>query len=389
MLKRQVFRGFAAILIAGVVAHLVTLWPRVRDLVGAAEGGEVWVVAGFVLTALTALVAAGLATLLLFRASDRVDGRVLTLFLAFLGLFWGSVFRFLELSLGDRSVEVTLSYSSGWLDQTALIAFLLAAAAFLRLSALFPRPLTPDRLPALRLGRLAPARWLRRVRVAFLRPTVVWGSAIATYLLQRLLPDGISRIIDADASTGGPTPALMLGFLIIILVMAAYAVFAMALGARNLRDSYRMAEGGERRRILWVVAGFSVAWWLVLAAAGLMGVSATLGDDLSMLGAAVPVALVLAPLVAVAGAAVGVLYSGAVDPALALERSTIYGALGVIGVVAFAAVENAASELVESWVGLPGFVGTMVAGGVVAAALIPLRRALKSWALRGHPPDDD
>jgi hypothetical protein len=94
------------------------------------------------------------------------------------------------------------------------------------------------------------------------------------------------------------------------------------------------------------------------------------------LGAAIPLVLVLAPLVIVLCATVGVLYSGAIDTALVLQKSTIYGALGAIAVVTFAGIENALSNLLEQRLGLPGIFGAMVAGGLVTAALIPLRNLL-------------
>lgn len=379
MLGRYAFRGFAAVLIAAAVVHVATLWPRVEALAQVLPRHSWLLVAGYGLSALTALAACALAGLLLWKASDRPEGRALTLFLAFLAVFWGSVFRFMEVSAGGDSVNIEVSYGSGWLSQSALGSFLLASAAFLRFSGVFPRRLA-RRLAPPRLARFRVGRWLHRVRVAFLDPRLVWGSAVVVYLVQRFTPALLDRLLDPGPASPEAVPtAALFGFLVAIILLAGYAVFAMALGARNLRDGYRLADPGERRRVLWVVAGFSGAWWLVLAAVGLTAVSAALGEGLAVVGVAAPVALVLAPLVAVIGAALGVLYAGAIDPALALERSTVYGALGVIGVISFAALENALSELVEQWVRLPGFVGTMVAGGLVAAVLIPLRGVLRRW----------
>lgn len=379
MLKRYAFGGFAGVLIVAAVVHVATLWPRVEELAQVLPRHSWLLVAGYGLSALTALTACALAGLLLWKASDRPDGRALTLFLGFLAVFWGSVFRFMQVSAGGDAINVEVSYGSGWLSQSALGSFLLASAAFLRFSGVFPRPLE-GRLGPPRLGRFRVGRWLRRVRVAFLSPWAVWGSAVLVYLVQRFAPAALDWLSDPGATSPEAVPtAALLGFLIAILLLAGYAVLAMAMGARNLRDGYRLAGPEERRRVLWVVAGFSGAWWLVLAAVGLIAVSAAMGEGLDVLGVAAPIALVFAPLVAVIGAAIGVLYAGAIDPALALERSTVYGALGVTGIISFTALENALSELVEQWVRLPGFVGTMVAGGVVAAVLVPFRGVLRRW----------
>jgi hypothetical protein len=388
MFRRNAFGVMAGILILGAVVHVATLWPRVGAL-AQGLGPRSWlIVAGYSVSALTALAACGLAALILWKASDRPEGRALTLFLAFLALFWGSLFRFLNVNATADSLEVTLSYSSGWVSQTGLLSFLLTFAAFLRFSAVFPARLTADRLPEPRLERFALARAARRVRVAFLQPAVPWLAAAGVYLLQRYVPRVLGSVTGLTPSEEQIPRALLLGFLVAIVLMAAFAVLAMGLGARNLATSYRLADRVERRRVLWVIAGFVTAWWMVVGAAGLMAVAALLPGESELLAAALPLAVFLAPLTIVLGAAVGTLYSGAIDPELALEKSAIYGALGVLAVVAFAAMENVVSELVEGWLQLPGFVGSMAAGGLVAVALVPLRGLLRSWIDRSRPPTD-
>lgn len=388
MFRRNAFRGLASILILAAVVHVSTLWPTV-DALAQGLGPRSWlIVAGYSVSALTALVACGLAALMLWKASDRPEGRALTLFLAFLALFWGSLFRFLNVNATPDSLEVTLSYSSGWVSQTGLLSFLLTFAAFLRFSAVFPARLTADRLPDPRLKRFTLARAARRVRVAFLQPAVPWLAAATVYLLQRYVPRVLQSVTGLSPSEEQIPRALLLGFLVAIVLMAVFAVLAMGLGARNLATSYRLADREERSRVLWVVAGFVSAWWMVVGAAGLMTVAALLPGESDLLAAALPLAIFLGPLMIVLGAAVGILYSGAIDPALALEKSAIYGALGVLAVVAFAAVENVVSELVEAWLQLPGFVGPMAAGGLVAMALLPLRGILRKWIDRSRSPAD-
>ncbi len=131
-----------------------------------------------------------------------------------------------------------------------------------------------------------------------------------------------------------------------------------------------------------MVAGFAVSAWLILGALGLLLGIAVLDVELEALGIIVPIAIFIAPLVLVTCAAIGILRSGAVDPALVLRRSTVYGALGVLGVVAFAGLENALSALVEARLGLPGIIGSMIAGALVAAVLIPVRGPLQRLVAR-------
>jgi hypothetical protein len=379
MKDRLIFRAAAGALVLGALIHVATLWPRVTSL-AETVGPRSWlIVAAFALTALTALAACGLALLLLWKAPDRPDARALALFLGFLAIFWGSVFRFMEVGSTSDSLSVNVNYGSGWVSQSALAALLLASAAFLRFSALFPRRVTPDRLPR---PRFPVARWAGAVRRAFLRPGVVWGSAVLVYLAQRYGP-GLAMRVSGPPEAGEMPPPLFLAALVgALFLLAGYALFCMVLGARNLRLSHRLATPEERPRTLWVVTGFTAASWMVVGGVGLVGLSLLPGFDSGLLSAAIPLALVLAPLVLVIGASIGILYSGAIDPALALERSTLYGVLGAIGVVAFAGLENAVSEAVEEWLGLPGAVGSTLAGGLVALALIPLRNVMRQWIRR-------
>jgi hypothetical protein len=370
---RTTFRILAGLLVTAAAVHVASVVPRVIALVAAAPRGGWAIVAGYVVSAATSLLACGLAYLLLWKSPDRPDARTLTLFLAFLALFWGSLFRFIEVAGESDSVSVSLSLGEGWVAQAVVVSFMLAIAAFVSFSALFPRPLTADRLPPPR--RL---RRLRAVRAALLRPRVLWPAALATIvlvqrggaLLGRLLGDPVQP--DGTLRVAGLLP-IVAGMLLFLLLPP----IALAFGAHNLWTSYRLAEPAERGRILWVVAGFNAATWMILGSLGLLAVAVALDIELSVAGLAIPTAIFLAPFVAVVGSAIGILRSGAIDGALVLQRSTVWGALGVIGVIAFAGLENALSAWIEDQLGLPGIVGSMVAGGVVTALLIPVRRPLQ------------
>ena len=381
--RRMAFRVAAGILILGAVVHVATLWPRVTALAAVLPTGSWLVVLGFGFSAFTALLACGLALLLLWKAADSPAGRILTLFLAFLAFFWGSLFRFLDVSAESNSVHISLSYGGNWISLSAVTAAGLAAAAFMRFSALFPQPLTAERLPS-------PRRFgaLRRLRLATLRPLPAWGSVVLTIVLMRVLPDVMARAMGVEA--GGPesqTPAaVLIAAIVPTIAFVLYCLAALLVGTRNLRASYRIASSEERSRILWVVTGFSIASWLILGALGIVALIAFTDLSVAGLGAAIPIAIVLAPLVVVVCAAMGVLYSGAIDSTLVLQRSTVYGALGAVGFVTFAGIENALSSLIEGRLGLPSFAGAMVAGGLVAAVLVPLRGFLRRRVKRVEGP---
>lgn len=81
-------------------------------------------------------------------------------------------------------------------------------------------------------------------------------------------------------------------------------------------------------------------------------------------------------------AAVAIFYSDAVDPALVLKRSTVYGIVGALAFVLFIALESVVSDFFAATLGLPGLVGSVAAGCIAAALMIPVRRALSLRAGR-------
>ncbi len=369
--RRLVFRIFAGVLIAGAVVHVGAVLPRVIRLAEALPAGGWWVVATYSLSALTALLACALATLLLWRASDRPAGRALTLFLGFLAVFWGSLFRFLEVEGAVDSVTVNLNYGDNWISRTAIVSVVLAAAAFARFSSLFPTPLTADRLPPVRRLVL-----LRRLRGALLNAWVLWPAVLALLVIAQIAPGLTHRalgIAPGAEPVGAQIPILSVATLGLSAVnYVVIPLLAILFGARNLVTSYRLADAPLKRRMLWVVAGSVAAASFMFAAIGIAIGTALVDVPSAAMGVAV-ILLMLAPLVFVAGATVAILSAGAIDPALAVQRSTVYGLLGALGIIAFAALENALSAAVEERLGLPGFVGAMAAGGIVALVLLPFR----------------
>jgi hypothetical protein len=369
------FRAFAGVLVVGAILHVGSLLSSVLEVAATLPAGA-WLFTGsYAACAFTALAACGLAVLLLWKASHKADGRALTLFLGFLAVFWGSFFRFLDVTATADDVAINLNYTGQWVNQSAVAAWLLAVAAFVRFSAIFPRPLTPDRLPP--PGRL---RSLRRLRIALLGPYTIWIVASVTILLASFTPSAVARYLDVDSIERAVQVQSVLLAVNLGTVLVAYILIpaiAIVLGVRNLRASYRMSSGDEKRRMLWVVMGFTTAGWLILLAlAGVILIGAL--DMPERLAVIVPVLVVLGPLVIVLGCALGVLYHGAIDPRLALRRSTIYGILGALGIVVFAGVENLLSALVERGLALPGFLGPLVAGGIAAAVLIPVQKKMKA-----------
>ncbi len=68
-----------------------------------------------------------------------------------------------------------------------------------------------------------------------------------------------------------------------------------------------------------------------------------------------------------------ILSSGAFDVRPLINKTTVNGTLGVLGIMVFATIEGLVSEVVEARLGLPDMVGAAVSGGLVAGIFLPLR----------------
>jgi len=89
--------------------------------------------------------------------------------------------------------------------------------------------------------------------------------------------------------------------------------------------------------------------------------------------------LLLPPLtVSLAAVVLAVFFDGAVDPGLAIKKTTIYGALAGALLFGFGALENALEDLVLARIGLPPGSGTWLAGGTMAVAFKPLHAFLSA-----------
>jgi hypothetical protein len=105
------FRAFAGVLVVGAILHVGSLLSSVLEVAATLPAGA-WLFTGsYAACAFTALAACGLAVLLLWKASHKADGRALTLFLGFLAVFWGSFFRFLDVTATADDVAINLNYT--------------------------------------------------------------------------------------------------------------------------------------------------------------------------------------------------------------------------------------------------------------------------------------
>lgn len=312
-------------------AWVLTLLALVGGMVQVAwflGGGEapVGAAAGYVPRqvgyGLFVLSAAGLGATILAKAPPRQELSLVAIVLALMGV------PFLDSGAGRAAAAIG---TPKWLvDGVLSLGFLMALAATLRLSRSFPNPVSTGRW-----GRRAP-----------------WLGALLAW-------------IGANVGLFPLTPAVG-------TAMALAVAFSCLF---NYRTLFRAADAEGRRRILWLAQGM-VAFTVVAA----LQVALTVLVRVTPLRIGIPgweywlrLAALFAGLLFLA---VAVFYRGALDPALVLRRTALYGLAGVALVFVFTAIEDLTSSWLAERLGLGENAGSWFAGGVVALLLGPLHAAL-------------
>jgi class 3 adenylate cyclase len=421
---RALFLGLASFLGAAGLLQVVGYLPYAIEGMKSGDlqhfGWEA--VVAWMATALTAALASVLALVLAWRATDRAAVRPLALLFAFTSIFLGTIpWMFVDL-WGDPPGVVPdfLPPLLALYPSTFGVAAWCAVASFLRFSVEFPRPLTLQDLardrelprrrdsfrvvnrvaqPALRLLRAAITKMLPdrfralgeqprsipggSVRAWFLKPLPVWGGA-ATMIVVGYSAEAYA-MARHDLSLFTSLLDSVAWFLSPVVFFAA-----LLLGIENLRTKYAASDAQERRALLWVVEGFVSGLWGLFAVAVVVavGTSVEMFFDWSpgAAGAIILFLLVfLSPLVVVASLFIGVFFHGAVDPSLAIRKTSVYGSVGVLFLFLFAGFGNAAEGFLESTIGMPPFAGAVLTGGTIAVVLIPVKRRMDSFMNRILP----
>jgi hypothetical protein len=166
-----------------------------------------------------------------------------------------------------------------------------------------------------------------------------------------------------------------------ILPLTPRIGMAIALGVAaaslfNEWTLYRAADAEGRRRLLWLAQGMVA--FTVVAALQVALVVLTRVTPLRIPLAGWEYWLRLAALVAGLGfLAVAVFYRGALDPALVLRRTAVYGIVGVGLVFLFTAIEDLTSSWLTERLGLGESAGSWLAGTVIALIVGSLHDALR------------
>ncbi len=380
------FQVLTGIIVLTAVGHVGVQLLRVGTLRAGipVQGGAflIGIITAYLIVHLTALGAAAIAAVLVVRVPERQDARALALFLAFLAHFWGSLFRFFSASLSadGNALHFSITFGPGS-SALAYAALVLSIAAFLRFSVLFPRPL-PSSVFDRKRRRVQPLKALRRILVD---PRVVW--AVAAVLISVFSVPWLNQTWAPAPGVGRWWEYLPSGDLkrvVSVLFIMLYVTIPLGLivfGVQNLLSGVRALGGENRRKSLWVFAGFTVAMWMLVISIAILLLPSYLFDPVDM----AVLLFLLSPTVIVISLTAGLFYRGDLDPALVIKKTTVYGVLGTLFLVLFAVVESVVSEILENRLGLPGLLGGAVAGGFVALIVLPFRHRLTGWVDRIGP----
>lgn len=291
-----------------------------------------------------------LALVLVRRAFQRAQTRVLAGHFAFLSLGWATIVQ--------AGFSHVLLY-----DTVFAFAGAFALSAFVHFTLLFPSRLaSSDLAPGKKreFGRSLQAKVIRR-------PALLWWGGGVFGLLW--LGYGV-----AEAHTMLPPPAGRAALLFLLLLFVAGA----ALGLSFLRVGYRKADPEDRRKILWIVEGYVLAFLVIVAFVIALGLAFATGS-----GALATLALYLwfggysaAALALLLCFMIAIFYSGAFDPALTLRRTAVYGVLAIALTFLFAGLESALSATMVERLGLPEAADTWIGGGLAALLFGPVRDKL-------------
>jgi len=345
------------------LVHVGTLFPAAWALYQAVPANGRPVILGVSVSLVIAVIACALAILLVVRAGNRYEARGLAFFLVLIAICWGSVLRFASLDRGpDGSVTGLDVTVSGMPLLLATFTLALAAAALLDLSLRFPEDLISGNGGRRLIGR----RW------------VPWALALTAPLL---IQPGIS-LVGNIATAFGIQPETMVRLLpwalgTVAAIIGSVVLGMLGLAVANFIRGYRLADAESRRSALWLLVGVVGSALVVLTSAVALAADMAFPVSLGLLTRYMPLIVFFAPLFMLIGIAVSILYSGAVDPRLALRRSTINGIAGFVGLTVFAGLENVLSAWVENRLGLPGTVGSFLAGALAAGVFVPVRRGLE------------
>lgn len=300
---------------------------------------------------LVSLLAVSLGLTLLVRLPGNAAARALALLLAF---FFHEDFDLLPVSGPIWAAE-------------GLVYMIVV----LRFATLFPRPLTEADVLRASSGMARRVAWLEA-------QLLHWRGLVLVALTTAVLYGGLISLARA-------VPQLRTPLLAAAILMITLPLFE---AARLMRIGYHTATAVEKRSGLWVIHGFVFLAWAMLLATVLF-LTVTIWQPYDTLFVRLMVQDLATNLLLLAGMggltlslAFAVFYRGAIDPGLMIRKTTLYGAVGLLMVVTFVALEEFISAYIVDLLGLPHQAGGWLAGSAVALLFGRVRERVENHTNR-------
>jgi hypothetical protein len=335
--RRALFKFFViVVLVYAAIFPLLTV-DTLMKLLGKAsifEAGNLLLLVYLELGRLiTSIVGIGLAIYLLRRASSQPDARALALFLLFSTITYEKAFGGSGYPGDAQQKLVTGLLEAGMARGVLTVLFgpqawtlWPAAAALLRFSAVFPRPLEPATLAASGADD----------RRGMLRGSGVAGADIGgafRSLSQRLLGAGAfatSSLIAFALIMIAVHAALLNAGIPGLLVLVTVAAIAVCIAVTNIRAAYVAADGTDRVRATWIAEGFVIAVFMFLVSTALLALApATVTRMLAF------VLIMLLPAAVMACLTISVLDQGELDSGDAIAKTVRLGTVALAVAVVF------------------------------------------------------
>ena len=305
-----------------------------------------------------------LALFMAWKSPNRADARFAALALA-LSAAWLAL---MIVPSGTPSLARRVAFS---------ISVSCGTMLFLRFAMVFPRPISLDDLATLRSRSPRARLWpsiLRFQSFLISRPAVVWWVGaflvVLTYVQATYVANPWNLMeVDLDAPL----------FWVPLFLFIPFTMALSALLVSFLLTSYRVNNEQLRRKIRWLALAALLGF--VWAGVAMSSVFAAQLTDIELFeriqDAMMPVFFPVEFFVLLAGFTMAIFYEGAFDARPLIDKTALFGFLGIVLLFLFAGIEVAMSDLVLASVGAPTAASSWIAGGTVALAADPLRNTFK------------
>jgi len=324
----------------------------------------------------TSLTAITIAIVLMVRGSQRAEARSLALFLLFTTITYEKVFGTNGFPGRVQEHVAESLFAAGaspklllWLFGPIAWAAWPAAAALLRFSAVFPKPLEAETLEA--SGR--------EDRRGFMRSTGVAGADIGA-LFRRTSKRLLSLTAFRPLTLGVAAVILIIGHTLLagsrysaVLWLVVFLVLCIVV--TNIRAAYVASTGADRVRIIWIAEGFVLALFMFLESAAI----------LLILPGAVPqmmafLLIMLIPATVMVCMALSVLDRGELDSKDAIDRTVRNGTVVLAVTIVFGALYLLLT-LATDRLGISHALAALAAVAAAAFGFEPVKRTTDRFRL--------